>query len=46
MDQQLIIVSKKEIHKDNAEEMSINFVSSKKSMKLIKNTAVKIVPPM
>lgn len=42
----LLLSAKKEIHKENTQEMSINFVSSKKSMKLIRNTVAKIVQLM
>lgn len=39
----LLLSAKKEIHKENAQEMSINFVSSEKSMKLIRSIVEKTV---
>ena len=42
----LLLSAKKEIHKENAQEMSINFVSSKKIHEINKKYAVKIAPLM
>lgn len=42
----LLLSAKKAIHKENAQEMSINFVSSEKIHEINKNTAAKIVQLM